>query len=152
MWGDNTLDIAYSIPLYSQDVVSIKFVVTTYSSGAAHEFHYAKTLNLVLGSPVSEITLDKLFNDNVDYLSFLSDYSFNNLDTRYDDSSWVGDGLKPTTDNFNAFTFDRDGVRLYFKPYQVAAYAYGVVDIVVLYNEMADILDKNGVYRFLSFE
>ena len=64
--------IGYDVPLLTEDLVSIRFLVDYYMAGAAHPNHYFKVLNYDLKAN-REITFDDMFPDPEITLIFLSE-------------------------------------------------------------------------------
>lgn len=136
--------------LADQKIVTITFLESQYSAGAAHPYSYYTTMNFDLTTG-GLITLDDLFMD--DYIQQISDLSIQYLSAsvEYPDESWIEGGAGPDLKNFQAFVLVENGLTLYFNPYQVASYAEGPQVITIPYKDLEEVIDASGPLRYLGF-
>lgn len=121
--GKNSLYIDYKTEYKTKNAISLVFMISTYTRGAAHPNNSIKTLNFINGQVV---TLDQLFKPNSDYLNKLADISRTILlKKKISDNDWVTKGTEPTQENYQSWHFTQDGLAIVFDTYQVAAYVYG---------------------------
>lgn len=126
------------------NLLSILFVVSFYSDGAAHPgaYYHTATFDLEAGS---FLTLDRLFLPGADYLGPISDYCKAELTARdiaYDPA--FSTGADPTAGNYRNWNVTPDGLLITFDPYQVAAYAAGPQMVTIPYADLQSILDPQG--------
>lgn len=138
------LGIEYSTHLISDNIVSIKFVATEYSAGAAHPVSDPEGFNYDLEKE-KVIELKDLFDDPK-YLEFLSKLAYDDLSSRsYEfDLKWLTSGTEPKLENFSSFVFDKDNLVVYFKHYQIDSYSGGIYNVTIPYSKFIDIINKTG--------
>ncbi|MEO5927883.1 MAG: DUF3298 domain-containing protein [Patescibacteria group bacterium] len=117
--------------------VSVVFTLSEYLGGA-HPNTFYETLVFNFNTKKEE-TLAEFFNEGVDYIQAVSDYSVNELKRRYDmqdltDDDWIQNGAGPSANNYMTTYLSDSGVVVLFPPYQVAAYAAGPSEVVVPYS------------------
>ncbi|MBI3173375.1 MAG: DUF3298 domain-containing protein [Chloroflexi bacterium] len=141
----SSFDVKYELLSPSGYIYSVKFNVMGYTDGAAHPYHFSKTVtfNLETGK---EVTLDKLFLPGSNYLQILSDISKTDLSARdigFDPTFFTG--ADPTPENYKSWNITADGLLITFDEYQVAAYAAGPQTVTIPYSALKDIIDPNGL-------
>lgn len=93
-----------------------------------------------------QLEIGDIFKSKSNYLSRLSSESRKMLknDARIIDYTYSKEaminGTDPDAENFNCFALTTKGLRIIFQQYQVAPYAAGVIDIVIPYSELSEIL------------
>lgn len=90
--------------------------------------------------------LKDFFKPQSPYLKLLSDYSRKALARKnkgklLSDPDWIQRGTAPTADNFSVVFPTRKGLLIRFPPYQVAAFASGMQEVLVPYSALATVLD-----------
>jgi len=146
----STLDSDYEIRLAGDDLISLEFSESAYSRGAAHPNSYTTVLNYdVLNG--KKLALADLFNAKSNYLKAISDYCIKDLKQqakKEKDSMLTDDmiqaGALASADNFKSWTITRQGLRITFDPYQVAAYAAGPQQVLVPYSALKDLIKADG--------
>ena len=141
----SSFDVKYELLSPPGYVYSIKFNVMGYTDGAAHPYHFSKTVNFNLETG-KEITLDELFLSGSNYLKIFSDISKADLSARdigFDATFFTG--AEPTPENYKSWNITADGLLITFDEYQVAAYAAGPQTVIVPYSALKDVIDPNGV-------
>ena len=121
---------SYSVLRPSQDAVSLVFEIWTYTGGAHGNLDII-TLNysLITGQRLNFVDI---FEDVDKALSLLSDHSREVLARRLAGGrkdQWILDGTTREVDNFSSIGLTRQGVRVYFQPYQVASWAAGAQEV-----------------------
>ena len=121
-------------------------VVTTnyiYTGGA----HGLTVLNSYTGFDNSNevITVDKLFKESIDGIKILKDKINSKID---ENSSEYFENAKNTVNSKNTFDYYIDGnnVVIYFSPYEIAPYAYGIPKFSINVDELKDTL-KPEIYN-----
>jgi hypothetical protein len=147
----SSFDVTYELILRTGYVYSIKFNVMGYTDGAAHPYHFSKTVNFNLETG-QEVTLDQLFLPGSNYLQIFSDVSKAELSKRdigFTDEIFSS-GADPTPENYQHWNIAEDGLLITFDEYQVAPYAAGAQTVTVPYSALKDVIDPNGVLgRFI---
>lgn len=139
--GPNTTSASYELVRHDEVVLSIKYRVNRYFSGAVHGSGQTVTWTY-WRKPLFLITLDKLFAA-ADYLERLSELSRVALLTDQDrDHGWVLSGTEPTRESFRSFNVTPSGLLLTFDEYQVDCFAAGPQLIEIPAKDVAAILDK----------
>ena len=97
------------------------------------------TFNLESGQ---QITLQDIFDPNTDYLTALSKMALQKLREQPDsyDEYMASVGVTPKEENFAAFAPEPEGLRLFFSPYQVAPWAYGMPEVLIKWDELQNVL------------
>lgn len=121
---------SYSVLRPSQDAVSLVFEIWTYTGGAHGNLDII-TLNysLITGQRLNFVDI---FEDVDKALSLLSEQSRKVLSRRLAGGrmdQWILDGTTQDVENFSSLGLTRQGVRVYFQPYQVAAWAAGAQEV-----------------------
>ncbi len=125
------------------NIISIKFTFEGFTSGAAHPYHYIKTVNYDLEKG-QELTLDQVFSAGTDYLQIISDYCKTQLSRRDIGFEGFASGADPTPENYQNWNVTADGLLIAFNEYQVAPYAAGLQTVVVPYSELAQVIQQPG--------
>lgn len=127
---------------YSDDIHSILFTILDYAGGA-HPNTYYKSFVFDLTNE-TEITLDDLFTDTTAALEIVSplvqQHVMDQLGGDYTDTQWLETGTGTNPDNYQTFVLTEDGILFVFPPYQLAAYAAGSFEVLVSYDDLADVL------------
>jgi hypothetical protein len=157
----DSLWIDYDVTFADENIISVNFMVSTYSYGAAHPNHSSFTYNFDFRKK-APLALHEIFAENADYLGRLSklceekvkreklrrvaEMTRTNLDPNEDDldTQWIQDGTAPNPENYDAWTLTKKGILIIFPPYQVGPYAEGFFEILVTYDEIKNILRKDG--------
>ena len=140
-FGYNSMYLEYEPTNTGHGIVSIHFTVSTYVMGAAHPFSYSKTLNYDLAKEKT-LQLEELFMPGSDFLGVLSTQSIQIIsENGYMD--WP-EGASPVADNYQNWNITPDGILITFDPYQVAPYAAGPQKVLVPYDALESLIDRDG--------
>ncbi|KGP62778.1 1,4-beta-xylanase [Legionella norrlandica] len=121
--GKTGLNITYTIPYQTKNVVSVQFNMSIYHRGAAHPSNTVEVLNFIKGQSVQ---LSDLFISGADYLKPIANLAKKKISAKkISDESWINEGTKPTAENYSIWHFNKKGITVVFNAYQVAAYVYG---------------------------
>ena len=117
-------------------------------TGGAHGMPLMEAFILDLQTG-KRLQLKDLFKPRSPYLKLLSDYSrkalaSKNKDELLSDTDWIQRGTTPTANNFSVVFPTQKGLLIRFPPYQVAAYASGMQEVMVSYGALATVLDSAG--------
>lgn len=147
-----------SVMLENSQIISVRFNISTYMSGAAHPFNYIKGLNIDVSKGQS-LELDDIFSG--DYLSVFSDLTRTKLLQKrataqvdpldQQQEQWIREGTEPGDENFSAFVLGAEMITFFFNPYQVAPYADGIIDVPIPYSDVKGIIrSQSPVKNLLS--
>lgn len=126
----------------SDELVSLRFFVDWYGSGAAHPNHHAYTMNFV-GPVLSQLTLERLFDHSTDVANLLIRYCDHDLKRQHASPDGEIEFLSfPKTaqeafETFAAFNFDEDGITINLSPYAVLSYAAGFQEVRVPWSSVS---------------
>jgi hypothetical protein len=143
---------SFHIATCSHRAISIALQVSWYGAGAAHPNHHFEVKNFLLEPKVRYVFLANFFRDPATGEQRISDICQRELRNQllkrtgeaWGDTAWLESGTKPLQGNFDAFTFDPNGFKFHFAPYQVSAYALGFWIVEASFEELADILLLDG--------
>jgi hypothetical protein len=145
--GASAYGSSYEVTHAGDDLVSIVFDAMTYYAGAAHPNHATWTLTWDFGAG-RRVMLDDLFRSGTPYLQAISDAAVPELvqvlGPEMADRAWIEEGAAPEPDNYARWSLTREGLRIVFDPYQVAAYAAGPQVVVVRWSALEPLLDPAG--------
>ncbi|HEX7771556.1 MAG TPA: DUF3298 domain-containing protein [Pyrinomonadaceae bacterium] len=141
------LSVGYDVLLAQDDLVSIKFDVSTYFQGAAHPNSYADVLNFDLKNG-KQLKLNDLFKPGAKYLQAIATYCIADLKKHAKDKGLLDEeiekGAAAKSDNYESWTITKRGLGIHFDPYQVAPYAAGPQFVVVPYSTLKDLINPDG--------
>lgn len=143
---------SFHIEMCSQRAISIALTVSWYGAGAAHPNHFMEGRNFLLEPKARYVALADFFRDDTNYEHRISDICRRELPKEllkrtgetWEDTAWLDSGTKPFIGNFNAFSFNNNGFKFHFAPYQVHAYALGFWVVEVSFDELEEILRVDG--------
>ena len=140
------LKISHSVALAQDDLVSVKFDVSSYYQGAAHPNAHSAVLNYDLRNG-KQLRLADLFNPGAKYLQALSSYCIADLKKQAKEGlaeEQIQAGAAPLAKNFQNWTITRKGIGVTFDTYQVGAYAAGPQFVLVPYSALKDLIKPDG--------
>lgn len=141
--GKPELSVTYK-PYKSDDAV-ISFKVTTFAdSGVTKTDNFVTAFVYDLNSQV-KMSLDNVFNGNMDYLAKISDLVRNKLNTNSVlqsnlDQALFESGTAPKKENFLNFVVGDRQVIFYFNQYQIAPAAAGSFEVSLSFDDLKDVL------------
>ncbi len=136
----STLDIGYDAYTTNRGLISIRFRIDQYNTGAAHPAHATYTLNYNLSDDKPIILVD-LFKPGAKYLDVIANYTVREL--KQQNRLLFPEGATPTADNYSHWNFDRGGLLFTFDPYQVGPYAQGPSEVLIPYIALESVLKPN---------
>ena len=141
------LSVGYEVLLAQDDLVSIKFDVSTYFQGAAHPNSYADVLNFDLKNG-KQLKLSDLFKPGAKYLQAIATYCIGDLKKQAKDKGLLDEeiekGAAAKSDNYESWTIAKRGLGIHFDAYQVAPYAAGPQFVLVPYSTLKDLINTDG--------
>lgn len=139
----STFDLRFNVLSAPGNIISLKFDIQTYYSGAAHPGDVSRTATFDLEHG-RDLTLADLFQPNADFLTAVSKYCIAQLGTRDIGFQGFELGATATLENYRSWNITPDGLMITFDEYQVAPYAAGPQTVVIPYQELASILQPSG--------
>ena len=141
-WG---MHIGYAMTKCADRIVSVVFTSTIDVAGAAHPSYAVDALSFALprGEPVA---FDDLFADPEGALAVFAEKSPGLVAGAYAEKGIsrdeivtmmaeydgiFGDGFAPVREMYSAWAVEEEGMRLYFQPYQILPYSFGIADVLV---------------------
>ena len=144
--GSN-LNIAYTLMLAQDDLVSVKFDVGSYYQGAAHPNAYSDVINFDLKNG-KQLKLGDLFKPGSKYLQAIADYSIADLKKQAKDKGLIDgeieNGAAPLAKNYQSWIITKKGLSITFDAYQVGPYAAGPQYVMVPYSALKDVINPEG--------
>ncbi len=140
---ESTFDLRFNILSPPGNILSLKFDIQTFYSGAAHPGSVSQTANFDLQHG-RDLTLADLFLPDSDFLTPISKYCIAQLSTRDIGFESFELGATPTLQNYRNWNITGDGLMITFDEYQVGPYAAGPQTVVIPYHQLAQIIEPNG--------
>lgn len=130
------LNFSAEVISLSESFLSVKYYFYTYGSGAAHGNHSVVTENIYISDGiVFDLTEFECKED-----AFILKAT-EKIDSKYDLSASLVRGVDEVHDSIkhslrDRFTIHNEFVRLYFDPYEIFAYALGIIEIDFTFDEL----------------
>lgn len=148
----STLSGNYQVVRRDQSIISIKYIIDRYYTGAAHGGRTTRVQNFRV-RPFSPITLETLLGDESNFPRFATFIRKKLEETISYDRSWLESGTEPKTENFERFNIDNNGILFVFAEYKIDCYAAGEQTLWVSFHELKDVcgqkiiavLENNGL-------
>ena len=141
------LTINYSVALAQDDLVSVKFDVSSYEQGAAHPLSYSDVLNFDLKNG-KQLKLSDLFKPGAKFLQPIAAHCIAELKKQAQSKGLLDDqiesGAAAKSDNYESWTITRRGLGITFDAYQVGPYAAGPQFVLVPYSTLKDLINPDG--------
>ena len=141
------LSINYSVALAQDDLVSVKFDVSSYEQGAAHPLSYSDVLNFDLKNG-KQLKLSDLFKPGAKFLQTIATYCIGDLKKQAQAKGLLDDqiesGAAAKSDNYGSWTITKRGLGITFDAYQVGPYAAGPQFVLVPYSTLKDLINPDG--------
>ncbi len=139
----STFELHYSVVSPPGNLISVRFTIQTYYSGAAHPGDASSTVTYDLEAG-KDVSMSDLFVAKADYLTEISKYCIAQLSTRDIGFQGFELGATATPENYRNWNVTADGLMITFDEYQVAPYAAGPQTVVVPYSELGSLIDPQG--------
>jgi Protein of unknown function (DUF3298)/Deacetylase PdaC len=143
--GSN-LNVAYTLILAQDDLISVKFDVGSYYQGAAHPNSYSDVINFDLKNG-KQLKLSDLFKPGTKYLQAIADYAIADLKKQTDKgltADEIEKGAAPAAKNYQTWNVMKTGIGVTFDAYQVGPYAAGPQFVTVPYSALKDLINPEG--------
>ena len=143
--GSN-LNVAYTLILAQDDLISVKFDVGSYYQGAAHPNSYSDVINYDLKNG-KQLKLGDLFKPGAKFLQAIADYSIADLKKQTEKGlipEEIANGAAPLAKNYQSWNIMKTGIGVTFDAYQVGPYAAGPQFVTVPYSALKDLINPEG--------
>jgi hypothetical protein len=141
--GGSFYDQSYEYLSPPGNILSLKFDIMIYISGAAHPGTHSRTVTYDLEAG-SDVTLAQLFTAGSSYLDLIANYCSTELGKRNIDFGANSSGAAPLPENYTNWNITEKGLLINFDGYQVAAFAAGPQRVTVPYSELKPVIDPHG--------
>jgi Protein of unknown function (DUF3298)/Deacetylase PdaC len=128
----NFLKINYMVAQLGPRIISLRYVIDTYYTGAAHPDRKYEAINYDLISN-KQIFLPDFFKTNSKYLRTISTYSEKQLRSKLK-KDFFKQGVSPKLKNFTVWNITHKGLKFTFDSSQVAPHSYGAQEVVIPYS------------------
>ncbi len=132
------LSVDYAIYNYSEDILSLQFLVYEYTGGVHGNLTF-RTFTFDVDEDTL-LTLEDFFADGVVPWAEIGVYVQNDLAVQlgdFSDADWVASGTGENPDNYQNFAATPEGLIVFFPPYQVAPYAAGPMTVVIPWENLS---------------
>ncbi|MES2953426.1 MAG: DUF3298 and DUF4163 domain-containing protein [Patescibacteria group bacterium] len=149
---ESELETSYQVRYKDEHLLSIEFMHSAYSAGAAHPFSFTTTLLYDLGT-AEVIPLKAIFRPTSAYLGVLSQFTKGDLLRQLGEEfrETILMGTAPKEEHFKSYLISAEGLTILFDPYQVAPYAAGAQKVTIPWNTLKPQLAENTLFtRFLT--
>jgi hypothetical protein len=144
--GSN-LNVAYTMVLAQDDLISMKFDVGSYYQGAAHPNSYSDVVNFDLKNGKA-LKLSDLFKPGSKYLQAIANYAIGDLKKQANEKGLIAgeieNGAAPLAKNYQSWNITKKGLGITFDAYQVGPYAAGPQFVMVPYSALKDMINPEG--------
>jgi uncharacterized protein DUF3298/peptidoglycan-N-acetylmuramic acid deacetylase PdaC-like protein len=141
------LTISYEVALAQDDLISIKYVVSSYYQGAAHPNTGSDVINYDLKNG-KLLKLSDLFKPGSKYLQAIANYCIGDLKKQGKEKGLmdeeINQGAAATAKNYQSWTITKRGLGITFDAYQVGPYAAGPQYVLVPYSSLKDLINPEG--------
>jgi uncharacterized protein DUF3298/peptidoglycan-N-acetylmuramic acid deacetylase PdaC-like protein len=140
------LNVAYTLIMAQDDLISVKFDVGSYYQGAAHPNSYSDVINYDLKNG-KQLKLGDLFKPGAKYLQAIADYAIADLKQQTDKGLIAGEienGAAAVAKNYQSWNIMKTGIGVTFDAYQVGPYAAGPQFVTVPYSALKDLINPEG--------
>ncbi len=131
----SSLEGEYEAIFFSESLFSIRITYSKYLSGATDLVIESKVLNYDIANS-KELTLDTIFNQESDYLSFLAATTSQQLTNVYSSSdkeivNWIKNTTSAQKENFSNFGFNKEEMLIQFSNDQMGSMIAGADEVKI---------------------
>jgi len=141
------LSVGYEVMMAQDDLVSVKFDISSYYQGAAHPNSFSDVLNYDLKNG-KQLKLGDLFKPGAKYLQALATYCLADLKKQAETKGLLEDqiqsGAAAKAQNYQSWNITKRGLGINFDSYQVGPYAAGPQFVLVPYSSLKDLINPEG--------
>lgn len=147
--------VTHKVVYATDEVVSVLFYVTGYSTPAAHGYHFPVTFNFDLKTG-RDIELARVFKPRSGYLRTIAQLCAADLERQFGwkypsaTSPLFARGAEPKRENYTSWVVTRDGLVFIFEEYQVMSYADGEPKVLIPFDTLQESIDPRGALAPLA--
>lgn len=143
--------VSHAVVYASDELVSVLFYVTGYSTPAAHGYHFPVTFNFDMKAG-RELELKDLFKPGSRYLEAVSRACVEDLDRQFAPGYATRGGVRPEAkaENYRSWVVTPGGLVFSFEEYQLVSYAEGEPKVLIPFDRLRDILRPGGALAALA--
>lgn len=133
----------------NSNLFSFSFETSSSPACANHPYNFMSALNYSTTS-VGAFSFNEMFKKDSDYLSVISNFCIGELkkkaaaDKLENNDSQINEGAAPKSDNFRVFNFNETALTIYFNPYKVGPWIWGIQSVSIPWSELKNVVDSNG--------
>jgi len=142
--GMNAYEVQFHINYFSDEIISIEFILYYHFIEAIHEYFKEKTFNY-FPKTGQVVQFKDLFVKGSDYLHQISEYAIQDFLSRYkndDMRDWdsfvedIKENAGPKEKNFDSFGISKDSLIIYFDQYDIGGYMNCLAPVKIPYKKL----------------
>lgn len=143
--------ISHKVVYASDELVSVLFYVTGYSTPSAHGYHYFVTFNFDMKAG-RKLELEELFEPGSRYLKAIARACVEDLDRQFPPGYATRGGTRPAAkaDNYPAWVVTPAGLVFIFEEYDLVAYAEGEPKVLIPFERLKEMMRPEGALASLA--
>jgi hypothetical protein len=141
--------VTHKVVYATDEVVSVLFYATGYSTPAAHGYHFPVTFNFDLRAG-REIELAQVFKPRSGYLRTIAKLCAEDIERQFGwkypsaEGTTFARGAEPKPDNYASWVVTRGGLVFIFHEYQVMSYVDGEPKVLVPFASVREIINPRS--------
>lgn len=148
----SSLEGEYEVIYFSESLFSIRINYSQYLAGATDMSIDSMVLNYDLNNS-TELTLDNVFNQESDYLSFLSTTTYQELSKAYSSNEketidWIKNVTSEKKENFSKFIFNKKEMIIQFPTEEIGAIISGADEVKILAANLLNYMSDSSLKTF----
>lgn len=134
----------YNVVRRDTKVISVKYVIDRYYSGAAHGGRTTRVQNFSV-RPFRPLTLEYLIGGDKNLPEFARFIRGKLAEQKDYDQKWLVSGTEPKFSNFSHFNIENYGLTFTFSEYQIDCFAAGEQQLFVAFHELKDFIESEVI-------
>ena len=144
----STLVGNYNVVRRDQKVISVRYNIDRYYSGAAHGGRTTRVQNFTI-RPFRPVTLESLLGSTSNLTEFADFVRQKLTEKKNYEPEWLARGTEPKVENFTRFNIEDYGLSFTFSEYQIDCFAAGEQHLRLGFHELKEVCDLN-IIKFLE--
>ncbi|MDD5221076.1 MAG: DUF4163 domain-containing protein [Candidatus Pacebacteria bacterium] len=145
----SSLEGEYEIIFFSDSLFSIRINYSRYLSGAIDLTIQSKVLNYDIENS-KELTLENIFNQESDYLSFIATTASQQLNSAYSSSdeditNWIKSATSSEKENFSDFVFNKQEILIQFSSDQIGSMIAGADEVKIPASDLMQYMSDSSL-------
>ncbi|MFA5349180.1 MAG: DUF4163 domain-containing protein [Candidatus Paceibacterota bacterium] len=145
----SSLEGEYEIIFFSDSLFSIRINYSRYLSGAIDLTIQSKVLNYDIENS-KELTLENIFNQESDYLSFIATTASQQLNSAYSSSdeditNWIKSVTSPEKENFSDVVFNKQEILIQFSSDQIGSMITGADEVKIPASDLMQYMSDSSL-------